>query len=265
MRTSFAGNVTTRSAADRRPPPARVPAERLLVETDAPYLAPLPERGHPYRPPFVAHTLSFVAALGASSAPSSREVQAERRRVFGCPWADSAQAPVPPSLRRMQQFGAAPDRDLGQNLLIDSNILGVIGRAAELEPARRGARDRRRPRRAVRVPGRAGRACARGRDRRAPGGRAHRRHRPAPQRHRPLGGRHEHGPAGAQPRAGEGRREPPLRHRGRGRCCGRSTSCTGAQLGRDGPARGRRRLAGLPGAAPTARPRCWPSSPARST
>jgi len=37
-----------------------------------------------------------------------------------------------PSLRRMQQFGIRPDRDLGQNFLIDSNILGVIERAAQL-------------------------------------------------------------------------------------------------------------------------------------
>ncbi|HWJ49620.1 MAG TPA: 16S rRNA (adenine(1518)-N(6)/adenine(1519)-N(6))-dimethyltransferase RsmA, partial [Solirubrobacteraceae bacterium] len=44
-------------------------------------------------------------------------------------------APVQPSLRRMRQFGVRPDRDLGQNFLIDSNILGVIERAAELEPA----------------------------------------------------------------------------------------------------------------------------------
>jgi 16S rRNA (adenine1518-N6/adenine1519-N6)-dimethyltransferase len=37
-----------------------------------------------------------------------------------------------PSLRRMRRFGVRPDRDLGQNFLIDSNILGVIERAAEL-------------------------------------------------------------------------------------------------------------------------------------
>jgi 16S rRNA (adenine1518-N6/adenine1519-N6)-dimethyltransferase len=40
--------------------------------------------------------------------------------------------PVQPSLRRLKQFGVRPDRELGQNFLIDSNILGVIGRAAEL-------------------------------------------------------------------------------------------------------------------------------------
>jgi 16S rRNA (adenine1518-N6/adenine1519-N6)-dimethyltransferase len=45
-----------------------------------------------------------------------------------------ADAPVQPSLRRMRQFGLRPDRDLGQNFLIDSNILGVIDRAAALTP-----------------------------------------------------------------------------------------------------------------------------------
>jgi 16S rRNA (adenine1518-N6/adenine1519-N6)-dimethyltransferase len=44
----------------------------------------------------------------------------------------AAAAPIQPSLRRLKQFGVAPDRELGQNFLIDSNILGVIGRAAEL-------------------------------------------------------------------------------------------------------------------------------------
>jgi 16S rRNA (adenine1518-N6/adenine1519-N6)-dimethyltransferase len=38
-----------------------------------------------------------------------------------------------PTLRRLRRFGVRPDRDLGQNFLIDSNILGVIGRAAELQ------------------------------------------------------------------------------------------------------------------------------------
>jgi 16S rRNA (adenine1518-N6/adenine1519-N6)-dimethyltransferase len=43
--------------------------------------------------------------------------------------------PRQPSLRRLKQFGVHPRRDLGQNFLIDSNILGVIERAAELTPA----------------------------------------------------------------------------------------------------------------------------------
>src|ERR1700712_579540 len=46
-----------------------------------------------------------------------------------------AEEPVQPSLRRLRRFGVRPDRELGQNFLIYSNILGVIERAAELEPA----------------------------------------------------------------------------------------------------------------------------------
>ncbi len=45
-----------------------------------------------------------------------------------------ADAPVQPSLRRMRRFGVRPNRELGQNFLVDSNILGVIERAAELAP-----------------------------------------------------------------------------------------------------------------------------------
>ncbi len=46
----------------------------------------------------------------------------------------SAELPTQPSLRRLRAFGVRPDRDLGQNFLIDSNILDVIGRAARLGP-----------------------------------------------------------------------------------------------------------------------------------
>jgi 16S rRNA (adenine1518-N6/adenine1519-N6)-dimethyltransferase len=45
-----------------------------------------------------------------------------------------ADGPVQASVRRMRRFGVRPDRDLGQNFLVDSNILAVIGRAAELGP-----------------------------------------------------------------------------------------------------------------------------------
>ena len=41
--------------------------------------------------------------------------------------------PTQPSLRRLRQFAVRPRRDLGQNFLVDSNILGVIERAAQLD------------------------------------------------------------------------------------------------------------------------------------
>lgn len=47
--------------------------------------------------------------------------------------AEARDGPAQPSLRRMRDFGVRPDRELGQNFLIDSNILGVIERAAELD------------------------------------------------------------------------------------------------------------------------------------
>jgi 16S rRNA (adenine1518-N6/adenine1519-N6)-dimethyltransferase len=47
----------------------------------------------------------------------------------------SGAAPAQPSLRRLQRFGVRPDRELGQNFLIDSNILGVIGREAAPAPS----------------------------------------------------------------------------------------------------------------------------------
>jgi 16S rRNA (adenine1518-N6/adenine1519-N6)-dimethyltransferase len=46
----------------------------------------------------------------------------------------SAEGPTQPSLRRLREHGVRPRRDLGQNFLVDSNILGVIERAAELGP-----------------------------------------------------------------------------------------------------------------------------------
>lgn len=46
----------------------------------------------------------------------------------------SGDLPSQPSLRRLKQFGVRPNRELGQNFLVDSNILGVIERAAQLGP-----------------------------------------------------------------------------------------------------------------------------------
>lgn len=58
---SFAGNVTYPKAAELATAAARVPDERLLVETDAPYLAPQPVRGRPNAPANVVLTARFVA------------------------------------------------------------------------------------------------------------------------------------------------------------------------------------------------------------
>jgi TatD DNase family protein len=60
---SFAGNVTYPSADDLRAAARRVPPERLLVETDAPYLAAQPIRGHENEPAHVVHTARALAEV----------------------------------------------------------------------------------------------------------------------------------------------------------------------------------------------------------
>lgn len=60
---SFSGIITFRSAEELRQVAARVPAERLLIETDAPYLAPVPHRGKPNYPHYVTHVADCLAEI----------------------------------------------------------------------------------------------------------------------------------------------------------------------------------------------------------
>lgn len=59
----FAGNLTFKNATEIQQAAREVPLERLLVETDAPFLAPVPKRGKPNRPGYVRYTLNFLAEL----------------------------------------------------------------------------------------------------------------------------------------------------------------------------------------------------------
>jgi TatD DNase family protein len=81
---SFAGNVTYPNAGELAAAAARVPQERLLVETDAPYLTPQPVRKHRNQPAFVAHTVRFLAELrGIGVAMLSEALERNAARVFG--------------------------------------------------------------------------------------------------------------------------------------------------------------------------------------
>ncbi len=60
---SISGIVTFRNARELQEVAARLPLDRLLVETDAPFLAPVPHRGKPGEPAFVADTVAFLAEL----------------------------------------------------------------------------------------------------------------------------------------------------------------------------------------------------------
>jgi TatD DNase family protein len=81
---SFAGNVTYPSASELAATVAQVPAERLLVETDAPYLAPQGRRGKPNEPAAVVETTRFLAAA-RGVAPDELEAALERNaaELFG--------------------------------------------------------------------------------------------------------------------------------------------------------------------------------------
>ena len=63
---SFSGIVTFKKSDELREVAKKIPAARLLVETDAPYLAPVPERGKRNEPAFVVHTAAFLAELRGS-------------------------------------------------------------------------------------------------------------------------------------------------------------------------------------------------------
>ncbi len=81
---SFAGNATYPSAKELRHAAAKVPDDRLLVETDAPYLAPQPMRGKRNQPAFVVETAREIAAArGVSYEELERTVEANARALFG--------------------------------------------------------------------------------------------------------------------------------------------------------------------------------------
>jgi TatD DNase family protein len=64
---SLSGIVTFRNAKEIQETARRVPCDRLLIETDAPFLAPVPHRGRPCEPAFVADTARFLADLRGES------------------------------------------------------------------------------------------------------------------------------------------------------------------------------------------------------
>jgi TatD DNase family protein len=80
---SLSGIVTFKNAETIRDIAKDIPADRLLVETDAPYLAPVPVRGKRNEPAYLAHTAGFVAGLrGQSATELAQETTANFLRLF---------------------------------------------------------------------------------------------------------------------------------------------------------------------------------------
>ncbi len=81
---SFSGILTFKSAEALRDVARRLPPERILVETDAPYLAPVPHRGKPNQPAWVRHVAQCLAELRGQSLESVAETTtANYDRLFG--------------------------------------------------------------------------------------------------------------------------------------------------------------------------------------
>ncbi len=80
---SLSGILTFRNARDLQATAATLPAERILVETDSPFLAPVPLRGKVCEPAYVVHTARFLAELrGVSEAELAAQTTANFFRLF---------------------------------------------------------------------------------------------------------------------------------------------------------------------------------------
>lgn len=81
---SFAGNVTYPKAQSLRDVATRIPLNSMLVETDAPYLAPMPNRGKRNEPGWVAQTAEFLAGvIGVSSQELAAATTGNFQALFG--------------------------------------------------------------------------------------------------------------------------------------------------------------------------------------
>ena len=81
---SFAGNATFPKAVELRLAATEVPAERILAETDSPYLAPQPVRGSPNEPAHVVHTVAALArARGEEPDELGRQIDGNASTCFG--------------------------------------------------------------------------------------------------------------------------------------------------------------------------------------
>jgi TatD DNase family protein len=83
---SFSGILTFKNAGALREAAAFAPLDRILIETDAPYLAPIPHRGRKNEPAFIAQTLATLASVrGLPLAEVDAATAQNTRRLFGLP------------------------------------------------------------------------------------------------------------------------------------------------------------------------------------
>lgn len=89
FKVSFAGNVTFKNADNLRAAARSIPVEALLVETDCPFLTPIPHRGKRNEPAFVLHTARFLADLhGVEPEVLARQTVQNFLNLFGLTLSD---------------------------------------------------------------------------------------------------------------------------------------------------------------------------------
>ncbi len=81
---SFAGNVTYKKSQNIQEAAARIPIQKMLIETDSPYLAPQRYRGKPNEPSFIVETAEFISKLRGTDVDNiARETTANAKKLFG--------------------------------------------------------------------------------------------------------------------------------------------------------------------------------------
>ena len=106
---SFSGILTFKNAGDVREAAAFAPLDRILIETDAPYLAPIPHRGRKNEPAYIAETLAALAALrGLPAAEVDAATSANTRRLFRLAVAASGSSGYSIALRELNRAGPHP-------------------------------------------------------------------------------------------------------------------------------------------------------------
>jgi TatD DNase family protein len=76
---SFAGNLTYKNAAVLQDAARRLPLDKVLLETDSPYLTPVPKRGERNQPAYISHLYGFFAGLRGVGVP---DLEAHHRRIL---------------------------------------------------------------------------------------------------------------------------------------------------------------------------------------
>jgi TatD DNase family protein len=102
---SFTGNVTYKKAQVIQETARAVPEHAFMLETDCPYLAPMPHRGKRNEPAFVAHTAAFVAALRGTDLEALARCTSETARAFFVPSAHFLPSQIPGELGRKEISG----------------------------------------------------------------------------------------------------------------------------------------------------------------